>query len=217
MKILIVCNSATGLETFRGMLIRELIKKRNVVRVILPKTDEDKELQAENKIKAMECKIKKIPMERRGMNPLRDLNLAKEYYKTIKKLKPDFIITYTIKPNIYGGLVSRILKVPYAVNITGLGTAFQGNAMLRHLVTIMYKVALKKAKVVFFENAENRDIFMESRIVSKNKTCVLAGAGVDLEHFQYANYQQENETTRFLFIGRVMKEKGIDELFEAMK
>ena len=217
MKVLIICNCASGLETFRGMLIRELIKKGNDVKVIVPKADELEEIQAENKLKLMHCPLKRIPMERRGMNPIRDLSLVKEYYKTIQKQKPDLVITYTIKPNIYGGLVSRILKVPYAVNITGLGTAFQGNGMLRHLVTIMYKVALRKAKVVFFENEENRDILVEDKIVSKDKTCVLAGAGVDLEYFHYADYPKDNDTTRFLFVGRVMKEKGIDELFEAMQ
>ena len=151
------------------------------------------------------------------MNPVHDAKLMFEYYKTVKKMQPDLVLTYTIKPNIYGGFVCRLLKVPYAVNITGLGTAFQGNGLLRHLVTAMYKVALKKAKVVFFENAENRDVILEARIIAKEKTHVLAGAGVDLEHFKYAPYPKDSEITRFLFIGRVMQEKGIDELFQTMQ
>lgn len=88
---------------------------------------------------------------------------------------------------------------------------------LAHLVTAMYKVALKKAKVVFFENAENRDVIVEARIIPKEKTHVLAGAGVDLEHFKYAPYPKDSEITRFLFVGRVMQEKGIDELFQTMQ
>ena len=125
-------------------------------------------------------------------------------------MKPDLVLTYTIKPNIYGGMVCRMLKVPYVVNITGLGTAFQGNGMLKKLVTGMYKSALKKVKIVLFENVENRDIFVKEKIIQKSKTHVLAGAGVDLKYFYYAEYPKEDGIIRFLFIGRVMREKGID-------
>ena len=217
MKILIICNYSSGLYKFRGMLIQELVKQGHTVRAIVPKLDDKNEIKEENNLKRLHCGLKRIPMERRGMNPVHDAKLMFAYYKTVKKMKPDLVLTYTIKPNIYGGFVCRLLKVPYAVNITGLGTAFQGNGLLRHLVTAMYKVALKKAKVVFFENAENRDVIVEARIIPKEKTHVLAGAGVDLEHFKYAPYPKDSEITRFLFVGRVMQEKGIDELFQAMQ
>lgn len=217
MKILIICNCTTGLERFRGMLIETLIEQKNRVSAIVPVSDEEKELEAEKRIEKMPCKLIRIPMERRGMNPVKDFSLFRAYYKVIKTEKPDLIITYTIKPNIYGGFASRVLKVPYAVNITGLGTAFQGTGMLRKMVTVMYKVALKKAKIVFFENVENRDVIVDSGIILKEKTHVLAGAGVDLDHFQYSDYPMDTENTRFLFIGRVMQEKGIDELFYAMR
>ena len=216
MKILIICNYSSGLYKFRGMLIQELVKQGHTVRAIVPKLDDKNEIKEENNLKRLHCGLKRIPMER-GMNPVHDAKLMFEYYKTVKKLQPDLVLTYTIKPNIYGGFVCRLLKVPYAVNITGLGTAFQGNGLLRHLVTAMYKVALKKAKVVFFENAENRDVIVEARIIPKEKTHVLAGAGVDLEHFKYAPYPKDSEITRFLFVGRVMQEKGIDELFQTMQ
>lgn len=216
-KVLIICNSATGLLTFRGMLIEKLNSDGWKVKAIIPKTKDQREIEAEEKLEMMECDLTRIPMERRGMNPVKDFSLFRAYYKTIKGTNPDLIITYTIKPNIYGGFASRILKVPYAVNITGLGTAFQGNGMLRKMVTVMYKVALKKAKIVFFENVENRDVIVDAGIISKEKTHVLAGAGVDLEHFSYVEYPENEEETRFLFIGRVMQEKGIDELFEAMR
>ena len=127
------------------------------------------------------------------------------------------MITYTIKPNIYGGLVCRLLKIPYVANITGLGTAFQNKGLLCHLVSGMYKLALKNAKVVFFENVENRDVIVKAKIIPKDQTYVLAGAGVDLEHFYYIEYPEETNLTKFLFIGRIMREKGIDELFSAME
>lgn len=216
MKILIICNCTTGLEVFRGMLIKELIKRGNTINIITSLSHEQKELDAEKRIEEMQCKLIRIPLERRGMNPVKDLRLFQAYYRTIKILKPDLIITYTIKPNIYGGFASRILGIPYVVNITGLGTAFQRTGMLRKMVTMMYKAALKTARIVFFENVENRDVIVDADIIPKEKTHVLAGAGVDLEHFYYSEYPMDSAETRFLFIGRVMQEKGIDELFYAM-
>ena len=217
MKILIICNYSSGLYTFRGMLIQELVKRGHIVKAIVPETSDQNEKKAEENIKRLHCGLKRIPMERRGMNPIHDLKLMKEYLKTVSKMRPDIVLTYTIKPNIYGGLICRILRVPYAVNITGLGTAFQKDGMLKKMVTMMYKTALKRAKVVFFENVENRDIMVSAGIVRKERTHVLAGAGVDLEHFAYAEYPSDSEYMRFLFIGRVMQEKGIDELFQAMR
>lgn len=217
MKTLIICNCTSGLEIFRGMLIQRLIENGSEVTAIIPNSDENEEMESENRIVQMGCRLIRISIERRGMNPVCDLKLIKKYFNIIRKMNPDIVVTYTIKPNIYGGFACKILKVPYAVNVTGLGTAFQKDGMLKKLVVTMYKTALKKAKIVFFENIENRDIFVQEKILPIEKTYVLSGAGVDLEHFQYAEYPQDEEKTRFLFIGRVMQEKGIDELFEAMQ
>lgn len=112
MRILIICNCSTGLESFRGMLIHELVKKGHVVKAIVPQSDEQKEINAESRLKKMRCDLKRVPMERRGMNPVKDLGLFHKYYKTVKKMKPDLVITYTIKPNIYGGMACCLLKSP---------------------------------------------------------------------------------------------------------
>lgn len=216
MKILIICNCATGLETFRGMLIQELINKGNDVSTVVPWSDEEKELRAEKRLKKINCDLKHISIDRRGANPIRDINLFLQIVRLIKALKPDLVITYTIKPNIYGGFASRLLNVKYVANVTGLGTAFQKKGVLRNIVVYMYKIALKKAKVVFFENTENRDTFVDNGIIQGRKTHVLPGAGVDLEHYHYLEYPKDEDKIRFLFIGRVMREKGVDELFAAM-
>ena len=210
MKILILANFDVGLYQFRKELIQELLKK-NMVLISLPYGE------LVEPLKEMGCTFIDTPFERRGINPVKDFGLLLRYYKMLKQQKPDLVITYTIKPNIYGGLVCRLCKVPYAVNITGLGTAFQKKGMLRQFVTMLYKVGLKNAKTVFFENKENQQIFIDEKIVRKEQTCLLNGAGVNLEHYQIAEYPPDDCTTRFLFIGRVMKEKGIEELFGAMK
>lgn len=210
MKILILANYDVGLYQFRKELIEELLKE-NKVYISLPYG------QLVEPLKQMGCKFINTPVDRRGINPKTDFLLFLRYRKIIKRVKPDMVITYTIKPNIYGSLVCRLLHIPYSVNITGLGTAFQKKGMLRTLVTLMYKVSLKRAKVVFFENCENQQLFIDEKIVPAKKTCLLNGAGVNLKHYTYQEYPMDGGEVRFLFVGRVMKEKGINELFKAMR
>ena len=209
MKALLLSNCSGGLYCFRLDLIREL-SSRHEVKIGVPITDHYEDLCQTG------CEIINIPIDRRGINPLTDLKLFFKYIRILSSVKPDIVITYTIKPNIYGGLSCRIKRIPYAVNITGLGTAFQKKGVLRTLVTIMYKTALKKAKKVFFENAGNMQTLLEEKIVRREQCCLLNGAGVNLDHFNAAPYPVESDHVRFLFIGRVMREKGIDELFAAM-
>ena len=209
MKILILANFDVGLYQFRRELIEKLLEEHQVL-LSLPDGDLVRPLEA------MGCRFFDTPMDRRGINPATDMKLFMRYRKLLRREKPDLVITYTIKPNVYGGMVCRLLRIPYTVNITGLGTAFQSQGMLRKLVTFLYRTALKKAKVVFFENSGNRQVFLDENIVAEEKTCLLSGAGVNLEHYAYVPYPEAG-TTRFLFVGRVMKEKGIEELFAAME
>lgn len=210
MKILILANNDEGLYKFRKELIQKLLKKNNTVYISLP------DGKYVSKLSEMGCKFVDTEIDRRGINPKTDLKLLLFYRKIIKRVKPELVITYTIKPNIYGGLICRMFRIPYAVNITGLGTAFQRSGCIKTLVTFLYKIALKKAKVVFFENTENKEVMLDMGIVKEEQTCVLNGAGVNLEEYTYCEYPSDEEI-RFLFIGRVMKEKGVDELFEAAK
>lgn len=150
------------------------------------------------------------------MNPVKDLHLLLEYFKLIRKIKPQLIISYTIKPNLYGCTIARLMKIPYAINITGLGTAFQKDDFLKKLVIIWYKFVCKKSKTVFFENVGNRDIFIKDSIVEENKCCVLNGAGVNLDDFYFEEYPKDENVIHYLFIGRIMKEKGIEELFQSI-
>ena len=210
MRVMILANFDLGLYQFRKELIQELLKDNEVI-ISLPYGE------LVEPLKNMGCNFIDTPVDRRGINPITDIKLFHNYRRLLKKETPDIVITYTIKPNVYGGLACRMAKIPYAVNITGLGTAFQGNGMLRKIVTQMYKAGCKKAKVVFFENVENRKIFIDEKIVMEEKACLLNGAGVNLEQFHVLEYPTDNSVTRFLFIGRVMQEKGINELFSAMQ
>lgn len=209
-KILVLTNNDVGLYQFRRELLGALLDSGHEVVISLPYGD-----KVEPLIDAG-CRFIDTPVDRRGINPKTDLRLLSAYQNLLRAEAPDLVITYTIKPNIYGGLACRLAKIPYAVNITGLGTAFQKDGLLKKLVTVMYRTALKRAKVVFFENAENMETLTSLRICKTEQCKLLNGAGVNLEHYAYAPYPNTN-TTHFLFIGRIMKEKGIDELFTAME
>lgn len=211
MKVLILANNDVGLYKFRKELIHSILEKGHEVYISLPYGE------LVDKLVDMGCKFIDTPVDRRGINPATDMKLIKEYKQILKDVKPDMTVTYTIKPNIYGGMMCRRLNIPYCVNITGLGTAFQNDNWLKKLVVALYKYSLKKVKTVFFENAENRDIFVRNNIILKNKTHCLNGAGVNLEEYSFKEYPHDDKECRFLFIGRVMKEKGVDELFEAAK
>jgi galacturonosyltransferase len=208
--VVLIGNNSSGMYDFRHELIARLVNGGCKVTVLTPfdtKVDELNELG---------INLIETPLNRRGLNPAEDLKLLYLYKKLLKELKPDLVVGYTIKPNIYAGFAGRIMKIPYAANITGLGSTFQKDGALKRVIISMYKISLKNAKVVFFENEENRRVFIESKIVDEDKTCLLSGAGVNLEHFGVLDYPK-GEVTKFLFIGRIMREKGVDELFAAMK
>ncbi len=208
-RIAILANHSGGLYDFRKDLISEL-KKYASVTVAVPHNDHWDELLH------LADRVIELPVDRRGMNPLHDGKLFSQYRAILGEIKPDLVLTYTIKPNIYGGLACRMAHIPYAVNITGLGSAIENGGWLKKFVLALYRPALKGAKVVFFENAGNRDTLAATGVVPKGRDVVLHGAGVNLEDYPCQPYPQEG-LVRFLFVGRVMHEKGVDELFAAAK
>lgn len=210
-KVLILTNSSAGLWLFRRELIARLIKEGCEVVASTPDDGRVADLEA------LPCRVVATPVDRRGTSPVRDLGLLRRYMRLLRDEDPGLVITYTVKPNVYGGLVCRLRGVPYAANVAGLGTAFQKPGLLRSLVTRMYRAGLKKARAVFFENADNLSTFVREGIIEEERTCLLSGAGINLDHYALAEYPQDEEPVRFLFVGRVMREKGIDEILAAMR
>lgn len=208
-KILILANNSGGLYRFRKELMQKMIEEGYQVYVSTPFDDKIKEL------KEVGVSLIETPINRRGMNPIKDFGLLITYFKMIKKVKPDLIVTYTIKPNLYGGTVAKLLRKQYVINITGLGTAFQNDGFLKKMIITWYKFVCKKVKVVFFENIENKEIFISNKILNEDRCVCLNGAGVNLEDFPFKQYPENEDVLHFLFIGRIMKVKGIEELFYA--
>lgn len=208
MKILMITNHSYMLYRFRRELIAELQKEHEVV-LSMPFVGHEDDFQA------MGLKCINTDVDRRGINPRTDLKLMKTYRQLLLAERPDMVITYSIKPNIYAGLLCGMMGIPYCANVQGLGTAFQRKG-LAQFVTVLYRSALKKAKVVFFENEGNAREFMDRRILPREKITVLPGAGINLEKYPLTAYP-ENDRMHFLYLGRIMREKGIDELFAAMR
>ena len=170
---------------FRRELIEELLKQGEVV-ISVPFGDHIEDF------KALGCRMIDTPVDRRGINPVKDLGLYRKYKKLLKAEQPTMVITYSIKPNVYGGYACRRLKIPYCVNVQGLGTAFQKKG-LATLVKLMYKTALKKSKVTFFENQGNADLFIERKIIKPDNVCLLPGAGVNLNRYELTPYPNNDK------------------------
>ncbi len=208
MKYLVITNHSYMLWQFRKELIEELLKKGEVV-ISVPFGEHIEDFEA------LGCRMVNTELDRRGINPLKDLKLYKAYKALLKAEKPDMVITYSIKPNVYAGYACRRMNIPYCVNVQGLGTAFQ-KIGLAQMVTVMYRTALKKAKTVFFENEGNANLFIEKKIIDKSKVTLLDGAGINLRKYAFSEYPK-NEKIHFLYLGRIMREKGMDELFGAVR
>lgn len=204
--VLVLTNSSGGLYDFRNEFIQALAAEYQVY-ISMPDDVKEKELSAEG------CHILKTPINRRGINPMEDLKLYRTYAKMMKELKPDLVVTYTIKPNIYGCFAAGRRKIPSIATITGLGGAFDRTGLFLKLIVTMYRAGLGKAACVFFQNEENRGIFEKYRIRGR-KERMVPGSGVNLQRHRFEKYP-EKEETHFLFVGRVMKERGILEFLEA--
>ena len=205
-RILIITNHSYMLYRFRLDLIKTLMREHEVV-LCMPFVGHEEDFQA------MGLRCIDVPVDRRGINPKTDLKLLLQYRKLLKEIKPDLVITYSIKPNIYGGLACTLAGIPYCANVQGLGTAFQKKG-LAQFVTLLYRTALRRARTVFFENEGNAAEFRRRKILPEGKITLLQGAGIDLTAHVLQPYP-ENEVPHFLYLGRIMKEKGIDELFAA--
>ncbi len=210
MKVLILANNSVGLYKFRKELLEALLANKHEVFISLPNGDFIDDMQQ------MGCHFIETEISRHGTNPLTDLALTKKYCSIIKSVKPDIVFTYTIKPNVYGGIACQLCKVPYVANVTGLGTAVENGGILQKITLALYRTGLRKARRVFFQNQANLDFMLRHKVV-RGAYSLLPGSGVNLERFAPLPYPDETDGIHFVFISRIMREKGIEQYLAAAK
>ncbi len=206
-KILFLSNHFHTLFAFRKELIQKLVEEGHEVYLSIPEDENDY-------FKNLGCHIIITEVDRRGVNPKNDLKLFRFYKKMIPEVNPDIIFSYTVKPNIYGSMASG-KKYKQICNITGTGATFLEDNLVAKICKVLYKLSVRKAYKVFFQNTGDRDFFIKNGLVNNNYE-MIPGSGCNLEEHAFQPMPKD-EVTRFIFIGRVMKLKGIDEYLEAAK
>ena len=206
-RILIIANNDAGIYLFRKELIDRFNEEGFETHILTPDTG------FTDRLAELGVRIHLSDIERRGTNPLKDMSLYRSYKAAIRQIRPDIILTYTIKPVVYGGVAGRRLKVPVLANITGISTAMEEGGFLRMLLTCMYRAGLKGAECIFFQNSTNMELMNRLKCVPKKvKTVLLPGSGVNLKEHEEKPYPSEEDGLRLLYVGRLSDKKGAYEL-----
>ena len=211
MRVAIVINTSWNIFNFRMGLINKLLQEGHEVIAIAPKDN------FSSKLVEAGCRYVRVELDSRGINPLKDLGLIYELFKIYRRVSPDVILHYTIKPNIYGTLAASLLRIPVVNNVCGLGTAFLQKNLVSRLATLMYRISFWYPNKIFFQNDEDLELFVNNRIVSKNSSDVLPGSGVNLTRFVPSPFNNNKSSFTFLMISRLILDKGVLEYLEAAK
>ncbi len=178
MKIAIVLNTSWNIYNFRMGLIRSLINQGHEIVAIAP------EDEYTPKVVQAGCGFHRITMDSRGANPIKDMGLIIELFRIYRKVKPDIILHFTVKPNIYGTFAARMLKIPTINNVCGLGTVFLNKGLISVIAKVMYKMAFKYPNKVLFQNDEDLNLFIREKLIIMEKTDLVPGSGLDLRRFR---------------------------------
>lgn len=210
-KILLTANSSFMLSNFRAGLIRALRDDGHELVALAP-IDQDTPA-----LEAMGVRVIALHMDAKGTSPLRDFALIMRFHAHLKAERPDLVLSYTIKNNIYGALAANWLGIPFLPNVSGLGVAFNRESALSRLVGLLYRTAFRTLPVIFFQNPDDRARFVGLGFVQPDQTRLLPGSGVDLTRFDATPLPPRAEGTIFLLVARMLREKGICEYVEAAR
>ena len=209
-RLLITANSSWNIVNFRAGLVRALAAAGYEPVVVAPS-----EPHSSTRMIELGANFVPISLNRAGLNPLADIRLMMKYRSIVRRLRPAAILAFTIKPNIYGCIAARLQSTPAIPNISGLGTVFGEGGPLKRLVVRMYRLALRRSPVVFFQNDEDLRLFVSKGIIRPGQARRLPGSGVDLQHFAAAPLPPGSP--KFLLVARLLSDKGIREYVEAAR
>lgn len=210
MRVAIVLNTSWNIVNFRMNLIRSLQEQGYEIHTIAPHDDFTPQLTEAG------CFYHALKMDSRGANPLKDSALIFELYSIYKRVKPDVILHYTIKPNVYGSLAAAMLGIPTINNVCGLGTVFLKNDIISVVAKFLYKLSFRFPKKVFFQNQDDIQLFLDKKLIAPSKVDLVPGSGIDLSKFTPLPFTR-NEKFTFLLISRLITDKGILEYIEAVR
>jgi glycosyltransferase involved in cell wall biosynthesis len=207
-KVAFVANTCWNIYNFRKGLVHHFLLRGDEVIVLAPEDEYAKSIQ--------EWGVKWIdtPLQGTGANPVKDLGYLMKIHSIFKKEKPDVALSYTIKANIYASLVGKLTSVPVICNVSGLGTVFLVKGLIGAIALRLYKIAFKSANHIFFQNEDDKKLFITHVHLPDDRTGVLPGSGIDLTHFK-PTATPKSDTIQFLMISRVIIEKGVREYAEA--
>lgn len=213
-RVLIVASYAPSLLNFRGPLLRDLVKAGHIVFCTAPAFDSGLPV----KLERIGVEVYETPLDRQGTSVLRDFSYFFLLHRLIRKIRPDLVLTYTIKPNIWGAFAARLCGIPSAALVTGLGYAFTSKKGVKQRIcwfvaTVLYRLATSCNRVVIFQNPNDRDDFITGGcLANPSKACMVNGSGVDCNHYSPA---PPPRAPIFLMIARLLKNKGVREYCEA--
>jgi glycosyltransferase involved in cell wall biosynthesis len=208
--VVISINAAWNIVNFRSGLIRGL-QRRGFRIVALAPSDS-------YAVRFAELGVEYVPieMDKKGVSPAKDMLLFWRYYRALRRIRPSVYLGYTAKPNVYGSLAAHALGIKVINNVSGLGTAFIRQGLLTRIVSTLYRLAFRRSATVFFQNEEDRDLFVVKRLVESAKARLLPGSGIDIDRFTPPPARSPRPFT-FLLIARLLWDKGVLEFVEAAR
>lgn len=209
--ILLSVNAAWNIWNFRRPLIEALLADGHAVTILAPKDD------SVPKLEAMGCSVCHLDMDVKGLNPIQDVSLILRFRKLFREIRPDAILSFTIKNNVFGAIAAKSLRIPFIPNVTGLGTAFLSGSVLERVATTLYKAAFRKLPVVFFQNEDDRSLFLDRNLVTDTQARRVPGSGIDLDRFAAAAFPSDTQAPVFLMIARLLRDKGVLEFVDAAR
>lgn len=210
MRVLVTANTSWNIFNFRKKLIVELLKSHDVF--LVAKLD-----KTTSNLRKLGCKFIDLDIKQRSTNLIGEIKLFINFLKTLIRIKPHVVLSFTIKPNIYSSLACRFLNIKNICNITGLGYGFIGKYFIRILLIILIRISIKKSSYIFFQNNDDLRFFKRNKLVENNFK-ILPGSGIDFKKFKQKKViKKKSKIYKFLYVGRIIKDKGIFELVEAFR